>query len=110
MEAEIEDWEDPEQSMLLLKKQVAEFLGEHAEIETLKEQQSRLRGSLRRLERQNQTALNLLLKFRDKFEAGKQFLKHHGIDLSDKFPEIPEIPIPTPTQVAEMTVIFASEL
>ena len=88
IEAETESWEDPEQTILALKQQVAQLLGENSRIKSLKAEQRGLNGAISTLKHQLNWGVQAFERLRSKFDQGIAILEANGVDTSGhQFPE-----------------------
>ncbi|NER40076.1 MAG: hypothetical protein F6J93_40150 [Oscillatoria sp. SIO1A7] len=98
LEAEIEDWENPEESFALLQKRALILLGVDAEVITAEERKKKLKDELRKIKRKGHSAVYVLKELKHKFERAVEVLQANGVntdayifpDTSDKFSLPPE--------------------
>ena len=91
LEAELEDWENPEESFALLQKRALILLGVDAEVITAEERKKKLKDELKKIKRKGHSAVYVLKELKYKFERAVEVLQANGVNTDAyTFPDTPE--------------------
>ena len=89
-EAEVEDWENPEETLNHLRNWVKGQVNQHREVDDLREKKNRIERQLDEYNWKLAIAAEKWKSLTEKWDEAVAFLRHHGLESGYNLPKAPQ--------------------